>query len=154
MKNINYICTPVSNSDYSNLIIFQFNVLISYEKLYVIPVFNEDNRLISLIDQIKSYKYDKFNLTYIFINNGSTDESLKIIKQSKIRYLNLKSNKGVGYALMIGYLYAKNIILNIIQLGNGKMKPSQIEMFMDNLIEENYNFVSGSRFLGGSSKKK
>ena len=55
--------------------------------LCIIPVFNEDNRLISLIDQIKSYRYDKFNLTYIIINNGSTDESLKIIKQSKIRYL-------------------------------------------------------------------
>ena len=123
--------------------------------LCIIPVFNEDNRLISLIDQIKSYKYDKFNLTYIFINNGSTDESLKIIKQSKIRYLNLKSNKGVGYALMIGYLYAKkyNFKYVVHLAGNGKMKPSQIEMFMDNLIEQNYNFVSGSRFLGGSSKK-
>ena len=34
-----------------------------------------------------------------------------------------------------------------------KMKPSQIEMFMNNLIEENYNFVSGSRFLEDHPKK-
>ena len=123
--------------------------------LCVIPVFNEDNRLIYLIDQIKSYEYKNYNLTYIFVNNGSTDQSLDIIKKSNIKYLNLKSNKGVGYALMIGYLYAKkyNFKYLIHLAGNGKMKPSQIEMFMQHLLIKNYNFVSGSRFLDGSSKK-
>ena len=123
--------------------------------LCVIPVFNEDNRLINLIDQIKSYEYKNYNLTYIFVNNGSTDQSLNIIKRSNIKYLNLKSNKGVGYALMIGYLYAKkyNFKYLIHLAGNGKMKPSQIELFMQHLLIKNYNFVSGSRFLDGSSKK-
>ena len=123
--------------------------------LCVIPVYNEDNRLIALIDQIKSYKYEDYNLTYIFINNGSTDKSLKIIKNSKIKYLNLKSNKGVGYALMIGYLYARRYdFSHIVHLaGNGKMKPSQIKIFLDYLFKKNYNFISGSRFLDGSSKK-
>jgi len=123
--------------------------------LCVIPVFNEDNKLINLIDQIKSYEYKNYNFTYIFVNNGSTDESLKIIKKSNIKYLNLKSNKGVGYALMIGYLYAKkyNFKYLIHLAGNGKMKPSQIEIFMQHLLIKNYNFVSGSRFLDGSSKK-
>jgi len=123
--------------------------------LCVIPVYNEDNRLISLIDQIKNYEYKKYNLTYIFVNNGSTDNSLKIIKDSGIRYLNLKSNKGVGYALMVGFLHAKkyNFQYLIHLAGNGKMKPSQIEMFMNNLIEKSNDFVSGSRFLDGSSRK-
>ena len=123
--------------------------------LCVIPVYNEDNRLIALIDQIKSYDYKEYNFTYIFINNGSTDKSLKIIKDSKIKYLNVKSNKGVGYALMIGYLYAKKYdFSHIIHLaGNGKMKPSQIGIFLDYLFKKKYNFVSGSRFLDGSSKK-
>ena len=123
--------------------------------LCVIPVFNEDNRLINLIDQIKSYEYKNYNLTYIFVNNGSTDQSLNIIKRSNIKYLNLKSNKGVGYALMIGYLYAKkyNFKYLIHLAGNGKMKPSQIEIFMQHLLIKNYDFVTGSRFLDGSSKK-
>ena len=123
--------------------------------LCVIPVFNEDNRLINLIDQIKSYEYKNYNLTYIFVNNGSTDQSLNIIKRSNIKYLNLKSNKGVGYALMIGYLYAKkyNFKYLIHLAGNGKMKPSQIEVFMQHLLIKNYDFVTGSRFLDGSSKK-
>ena len=55
----------------------------------------------------------------------------------------------------MGYLYAKKYnFLHIIHLaGNGKMKPSQIDLFMDYLLKENYNFVSGSRFLDGSTKK-
>ena len=75
-----------------------------------------------MIDQIKNYRYDEFNLTYIFVNNGSIDKSLEIIKNSKIKYLNLKRNKGVGYALMIGYLYAKKYNFKyIVHLaGNGK----------------------------------
>ncbi len=122
--------------------------------LCVIPVYNEDNRLNSLIDQIKNNRYDEFNLTYIFVNNGSIDKSLEIIKNSKIKYLNLKRNKGVGYALMIGYLYAKKYNFKyIVHLaGNGKMKPAQIKLFMNDLINNNFNFISGSRFLEGSSR--
>ena len=56
---------------------------------------------------------------------------------------------------MIGYLYAQKYSFKyLIHLaGNGKMKPSQIEFFMHNLLEKKYNFVSGSRFLDGSSRK-
>ena len=123
--------------------------------LCVIPVFNEDSKLNSLIDQIKICEYREYNLTYIFVNNGSTDKSLELIKRSKIRYLNIKTNKGVGYALMMGFLYAQkyNFDFVIHLAGNGKMKPSEIENFMYNLLRKKFNFVSGSRFLDGSSKK-
>ena len=80
--------------------------------LCVIPVFNEHSKLNKLIDQIKKNDHKKYNLQYIFVNNGSTDKSLSLIKESRIKYLNLKKNKGVGYALMIGFLYAKKWILH------------------------------------------
>ena len=49
--------------------------------LCVIPVFNEYNKLIKLIDQIKKNKFEVFNLQYIFVNNGSTDNSLILLKK-------------------------------------------------------------------------
>ena len=49
--------------------------------LCVIPVFNEYNKLNELIDQIKKNKFEVFNLQYLFINNGSTDNSLILIKK-------------------------------------------------------------------------
>lgn len=125
------------------------------KSLCVIPVYNEDTKLNKLIDQIKKNNYNIYNLQYIFVNNGSTDNSFEIIKKSKIKYLNLKKNKGVGYALMIGFLYAKKYKFDhIIHLaGNGKMNPNQIDRFLEQIIKYDYDFVSGSRFLEGSSKK-
>ena len=123
--------------------------------LCVIPVFNEYNKLSKLIDQIKKNKYEIFNLKYLFINNGSTDDSLILLKNSGIKYLSFKKNKGVGYALMMGFLYAKKYKFDILihLAGNGKMSPSEIDRFLDLIIYKNYDFVSGSRFLEGSSRK-
>lgn len=125
------------------------------KSLCVIPVFNEYNKLNTLIDQIKKNKFSKYNLSYLFVNNGSTDNSLQLIKNSGLKFLNLKKNKGVGYGLMMGYLFAKkyNFDYLIHLAGNGKMNPSQIGRFLECLVDENYDFVSGSRFLIGSSKK-
>ena len=72
--------------------------------LCVIPVFNEYNKLFYLIDQLKENQYKNYNLKYLFINNGSTDNSLSLINKNNFNCLNLKKNKGVGYALMLGYL--------------------------------------------------
>ncbi len=123
--------------------------------LCVIPVFNEYTKLIRLIDQIKKNQHKKFNLQYIFVNNGSTDESLNLIKKSNIKYLDLKKNKGVGYALMVGFLYAKkyNFDYLVHLAGNGKMNPAQIDKFLELIVKYDFDFVSGSRFLEGSSKK-
>lgn len=123
--------------------------------LCVIPVFNEYDKLIKLIDQIKKNKFEAFNLQYIFVNNGSTDKSLILLKKSGIKYLNIKKNKGVGYALMIGFFYAKkyNFDFLVHLAGNGKMNPEQIDKFINLITLQNYDFISGSRFLEGSSKK-
>ncbi len=123
--------------------------------LCVIPVYNEQDKLISLIDQIKKNDYSEFNLKYLFINNGSNDDSLDIIKKNKIEYLHLKRNKGVGYALMLGFLFAKKYDYKfVIHLaGNGKMKPSEIMNFIILAKKDEHDFVSGSRFLTGSSRK-
>ena len=123
--------------------------------LCIIPVFNEDSKLIDLINQIKKNPYQNYNLDYIFVNNGSTDSSLNLIKKNQFKFLSLKKNMGVGYALILGYLYAKKYDYNyIVHLaGNGKMDPAYVGNFLRLLDEEGYDFISGSRFLEGSSKK-
>ena len=67
--------------------------------LCVIPVFNEYNKLSKLIDQIKKNKYEIFNLKYLFINNGSTDDSLILLKNSGIKYLSFKKTKVLAMLL-------------------------------------------------------
>ena len=112
--------------------------------LCVIPVFNEDTKLISLINQIKINEYKNYGLKYIFINNGSPDNSLNIIKKNNIKFLNLKKNMGVGYALILGYLFAKkhNYDYIIHLAGNGKMSPADIDKFMKLIVNDKYDFIS------------
>ncbi len=123
--------------------------------LCIIPVFNEYNKLIHLIDQLKKNKFNEYNLNYLFVNNGSTDGSYELILNSKIKFLNLKKNKGVGYALILGYLFAKKHGYDYLihMAGNGKMKPSQIKRLIEPILIENYDFVNGSRYLDGGSNK-
>jgi len=123
--------------------------------LCLIPVYNEDTKLIELINQIKRNKAKIKNVDYLFINNGSTDKSLYLIKKNKFKFINIKKNRGVGYALIIGYLNAvKNNYHSVIHLaGNGKMNPKYISKILKYLYVLKYDFVAGSRFLRGSEHK-
>lgn len=117
--------------------------------LCIIPVFNEETKLNKLIQAIKKNLHRSYNLKYLFVNNGSTDNSLKIIKKNKLSYISLNKNYGVGYALIRGYLHAKknNFTIVVHLAGNGKMNPAQIPVFLKEIIKNKYDFVSGSRFL-------
>ena len=63
--------------------------------LCFIPVFNEESNLQELINDINlnNYEIDEF----LFVNSGSTDNSLEIIKQSKYKHISINENKGLGY---------------------------------------------------------
>ena len=100
--------------------------------LCLIPVYNEDSKLYKLINQIKKYKLKNQNVDYLFINNGSTDNSFYLIKKSEFKFINIKKNKGVGYALIVGFLYAKkrNYKAVIHLAGNGKMHPKYINRIL------------------------
>lgn len=119
------------------------------KSICIIPIYNEYDKLNKLLSKIKKNRHNNFNLTYLAINNGSSDQSLDLIKKNKVKYINLKKNYGVGYALMTGFLYAKkNHYDYIVHLaGNGKMNPAQIKNFLKKIHYHNYEFVSGSRFL-------
>ena len=48
---------------------------------FVVPVFNKSSYLKYVVNSISSQKGD-FDKEYIFIDDGSTDDSLKILKSS------------------------------------------------------------------------
>lgn len=123
--------------------------------LCVIPCWNEEDKLPKLINQIKNFDQSKYKVDFLFINNGSTDKSLKIIKESKLKFINYKINKGIGFALIDGLKIGleKNYDSIIHLAANGKMHPNEIDKFLDKLYKENFEFVHGSRFLKGGNYK-
>ena len=54
--------------------------------LCIIPVYNEELRLNSLIRKINREREKIKNINFLFINNGSNDRSLAILKENKLTF--------------------------------------------------------------------
>ena len=81
----------------------------------IYPVFNEEKRLKkTFLDIEKFEKSNKFlKKEYIFVNDGSSDQSLPLIRKRfknniRVKVVNYNKNMGKGYALKRGVLVAKN----------------------------------------------
>ncbi len=125
------------------------------KSLCIIPCWNEEDKLSNLINQIKNFDQTNYKVDFLFINNGSTDKSLKIIEDSKIEVKSYTSNKGAGYALIDGLKIGinKNYEVIVHLAANGKMKPDEIKIFLEKIFKDNFSFVHGSRFLNKEGYK-
>ena len=82
----------------------------------IIPCYNEESGLPSLIDVCKKIVNNNNNIEIILVDNGSTDNTKKIIKDLVIEKLNLKIirveiNKGYGFGILAGLKEAKGEII-------------------------------------------
>ena len=67
----------------------------------IIPCFNESNTIISILKKVNLEK-EKFNLEIIISDDGSTDNTVKLLKENSTMFdklIETKSNKGKGHAL-------------------------------------------------------
>ncbi len=76
----------------------------------VIPVYNEEQNIAPLLDKLIPH-VEKFSYEVIFINDGSTDDSAKVLqkytKDKSIKYVEFNRNFGHQMALSCGYSLAK-----------------------------------------------
>ena len=123
----------------------------SSKSLVVCPVFNEAHHLENLINE---FKQTKFSGDLLFVNSGSEDNSLFIIKNSGYRYISLSKNLGVGNAIVQGIKFALENKYEVVCViaGNGKMRPKYIDSLVKPILEDNYNFVQGSRYLDNKNQ--
>ena len=86
----------------------------SFKASIVIPCFNEELNLPLLIKRCEEIHQKNNLLEFIFVNNGSTDNSKKILKKisnNYIKVVNLKNNLGYGGGIIQGLKFAKNEIV-------------------------------------------
>ena len=77
----------------------------------VISCYNEEENIPALLNQIKSNKLEK-KIEFIIVNNGSTDNSWRIISDyitlfPEIKFINVKEDLGWGNGITEGLKYAK-----------------------------------------------
>ncbi len=118
--------------------------------LVIIPAYNEQESILKTVQTVKNCSFHKqYKVDYIVINDGSKDDTLSVLKNNDLSYLNLPMNLGIGGAMQTGYLYAcENDYDYAIQLdGDGQHNPEYIEQLLTALEAENADMVIGSRFI-------
>jgi glycosyltransferase involved in cell wall biosynthesis len=114
--------------------------------LLIIPAYNEEKNLPGLLEELKKYpQYD-----VLVINDCSADNTLKILRNSSAKYIDLPVNLGIGGAVQTGYIFAYRNDYDIaVQVdGDGQHDPKYIEK-LTQAVTDGADMAIGSRFLEG-----
>ncbi len=117
----------------------------------IVPVYNEEKNIPILFDEIvKTMEGFEPDFELIFVNDGSRDQSLKIIKElrekdKRVKYIDFRKNFGQTAALAAGFDFAEGEIM-ITMDGDLQNDPSDIPALVKELKEKNLDLVNGWRY--------
>lgn len=122
--------------------------------LIIIPAYNEEGNILNVYNTIKKYNEEnEQKLDYIVINDGSKDNTLKILKENNINHINLVNNLGIGGAVQTGYKYAyeNNYDIAIQFDGDGQHDINYVSTICKPIIENKADMCIGTRYLDKKS---
>lgn len=104
----------------------------------IIPVFNEESKISSVLAHIKNMLSETLlDYELIVINDGSTDNTEQVISEEekldkRVKVLSYKENRGKGHAVKMGVLNSKGDVVSILD-GDLDISPSQIKNYIKEL---------------------
>lgn len=118
--------------------------------LVVIPAYNEQDSLPSVIADLRAY-CPWANI--VVVNDGSADNTSRIARSLGASVLDLPYNLGIGGAVQTGLLFAAERGYDIaVQFdGDGQHRADQIPLLLAALEDPGCDVALGSRFLKPSS---
>ncbi len=138
--NKNRIFKDAEKTNTSNIVTRTLAVPIAY---------NEEKKIGSVID-----RFNRDDVTdIVLMDDASSDNTPLVVKKKGIEVISHKEQKGVGSAIrtIIKYATDNNYDVLIILAGNDKDRPAEIPRLINPIIEDNYDFVQGSRYLKGGN---
>lgn len=118
----------------------------------IIPCYNEGENISNLIKRIRPLQ-ERYDLEYILVENGSTDDSrLYFQKYVEDQYQNIKivyvdNNEGYGYGLQQGMKASEGEYIGWIH-ADMQMPPEELVKFFDAILSsesEAHSFLKGIR---------
>ncbi len=118
---------------------------------YIFPVYNEEGNirllyetLCSSVEKIRN----KYDLEFIFINDGSTDRSLSILrelsnKDKRVKVINFARNFGHQVAVTAGMDYSKGNA--VIVMDSDLQDPPSVSLELISMWEKGYDIVYAQR---------
>ena len=120
--------------------------------LLIIPAYNEQENIKNTVKKIEEFSNE---IDYVVINDGSTDDTEKVLTENKINHIRLVNNLGIGGAVQTGYKYAYENGYDIaIQFdGDGQHDVNYIPQICEPLINGQADMCIGTRYLDKSESK-
>jgi glycosyltransferase involved in cell wall biosynthesis len=117
--------------------------------LIIIPCFNEEQNIVSVIEELDEIRIENMDIEILPINDASPDNTLKKITSITKNYLNLSNNLGIGGAVQSGFKFAKaNNFDYAIQVdGDAQHPPKEIYKIINTALEHNADLCIGSRYI-------
>ena len=115
----------------------------------IVPLFNEEKTILSILSQLSELKKIEDSIQIIVINDGSTDESQKILDNNKILYDELivnNINGGKGNAVKKGLTKSKGEYV-IFQDADLEYDPMDFLKFIKIIEKFSPDLIIGSRFV-------
>lgn len=108
----------------------------------IIPTYNESKAIAGLINQLH-----KLGLKAIIIDDGSSDDTVKIVLEAGAEVLCNKSNTGKGASLIKGYAFAvsQGFDAVISMDGDGQHSADDIKVFIQKAESSNCGVIIGNR---------
>ncbi len=122
------------------------------EKISVIvPCYNEEQAIPYFYEEIKkiSSKMNKLDFEYIFVNDGSSDNTLDIVKEyakedDRVRYVSFSRNFGKEAAMLAGLRHSEGDYVTLMDADLQDPPKLLIEMY-DLIKKEGYDCVGTRR---------
>ena len=117
--------------------------------LVIIPAFNEQKNIAAVIAGIQNLT---LGLDILVIDDGSTDATPRLAKNSGATVVSLPFNMGYGAALKTGFKYAaRNDYEYVIHMdADGQHDPQSVPALLSEIQKGQTDIVIGSRFLTNS----
>ena len=115
----------------------------------IIPVYNEEKTVIEILKKIKDNQSNLFKYEIIVIDDGSTDQTRKLLESNKNLYDKLlvnESNKGKGFSIKKGISNASGTHI-IFQDADLEYNPADYNKFEKIFVDFDADGIIGSRFV-------
>jgi glycosyltransferase involved in cell wall biosynthesis len=119
----------------------------------VVPAYNEGELVLKVIKTMPDF-VDHI----IIVDDASRDNTYELAKSTtdpRVVVIKLEKNLGVGGAIMAGHRRMLELgdDISVVMAGDAQMDPAYLPQLLDPLIEEDYDFSKGNRFLARDSLK-
>jgi glycosyltransferase involved in cell wall biosynthesis len=120
----------------------------------IVPCYNEEQYISEVLKNINKQR-KKYNLEIIVINDGSQDNTDKILKKNKKiinKIITKKKNEGKGSAIKTGLNYVTGEY-TLIQDADLEYSPQDYEKIFNPIFKYNADVVYGSRFISNEPRR-